>query len=104
MEVASTALQGGRSRRPITGPLHAILDLAIRTGSSSQPAAVERAHFGRGCSSADRATRGSDVSDSDPEPRHGPIALYPPACRLRSASGLGGRSARGGDPGFSEIV
>src|SRR6516164_5468228 len=42
MKVSSTALPGSRSRRPITGPLRAILDPPTRTGSSSQPAAVER--------------------------------------------------------------
>src|SRR6201988_5340700 len=43
MEVSSTALPGSRSRRPIIGPLRAILDPPIRTGSSSRPAAAERA-------------------------------------------------------------
>src|SRR6516165_808602 len=48
MAVSSTARRGSRSRRPIIGPLRAIRDLPIRTGSSSQPAAVERApRFGR---------------------------------------------------------
>src|SRR6516225_22773 len=49
MEVSSTALPDSRSRRPISGPLRAIPDLPTQTGSSSQPAAVERApRVGRG--------------------------------------------------------
>src|SRR6516165_4108673 len=42
MEVSSRALPGSRSRRPITGPLRAILDPPTRIGSSSRPAAIER--------------------------------------------------------------
>src|SRR6516225_1706643 len=41
MEVSSRALPGSRSRRPITGPLRAILDPPTRTGCSSPPAAIE---------------------------------------------------------------
>src|SRR5215471_11256154 len=47
MEVSWTALRGSRSRRPIIGPLRAILDPPTRTGLSSQPAAAERGLRGR---------------------------------------------------------